>query len=60
MVFTVDLDLRISELDLYFSREQEQCLKNFTLPVNPCLTSGRLVFIRGAFKDKFPFSPPRF
>ena len=31
---TCDLDLRTSELDLYFPREQEQCLKNCTLPLN--------------------------
>ena len=29
-----DLDLLTSELDLYFSREKEQCAKNCTLPLN--------------------------
>ena len=31
---TCDLDLLTSELDLYFSREQEQYLKNCTLSLN--------------------------
>ena len=33
-VHTCDLDLRTSELDLNFLREQEQCLKKCTLPLN--------------------------
>ena len=48
-----DLDLLTSKFDLYFSRKQKQCLKKCT----SCLTFGRrFVFLRGALKDKFPFT----
>ena len=45
------------ELDVYFTPQQEQCLKNCTLALNFLSDVwGRLVFIHGAFKDKFSFS----